>query len=87
MAFVALIAPRPGGPVVEPMFLDNCTRWELGGSHCLLWLGILDINNVGIENPILLSLTSSHNTIPSQSSVHRGAENTALHTRVDETQA
>ena len=69
------------------MFLDNCTRWELGGSHCLLRLGILNINNAGIESPILLSLTSNHDTIPSKSSVHRGAETTALHTRVNEARA
>ena len=73
--------------MVDSMFLDNCTQWEVVCGHCMQWLGIIDINNVGIENPMLLSLTCSHNTIPSQSSIHRGAETTALHTRLHETRA
>ena len=87
MALVALVAPRPWRPVVNPVFLDNCTRWKFGCGHCLLWLGILDINNVGKKRPILLSLTCSHNAIPRGSPIHRFAETTALKTKVNEARA
>ena len=36
MALIALVAPKSLGPVVNPVFLDNCTRWRFGCCHCLL---------------------------------------------------
>ena len=84
MALIALVAPRPWRSLVDSMLLENCTWWKFGCGHCLLWLGILDINSVGIERPILLSLTCSLNAILRNSPVYRCTGTTALTTTVNE---